>query len=297
MKTIALIDVDSWIYRAAVAGHMELFGEDALDIEVAKSHFLGLVDQTVEDLEADAYLLCFGDPNHRYFRHDIDPTYKNNRNADSRPKLVEPLYEWARELPNVVSLDDAEAEDTCSILATLQDDPWSGWDLIRVGEDKDLMTVPGKIYRRGQVIEVDEYYADFNNYYQALVGDPVDGYKGCPRVGDRKAKEWLASLTVHTTYEHTFKRGPRKGQTEIRWKSEVDPDAHMWDVVLSCFLRYSECKCPFNEAGKQAELAKILDIWEATYFLSRGDLRVLQDTATKLIQEQLKETDHDETHY
>ena len=42
-----------------------------------------------------------------------------------------------------------------------------------------------------EIYYIDIEEADFNFYYQTLIGDAVDNYKGCPNVGKVKATKFL----------------------------------------------------------------------------------------------------------
>src|SRR5690606_12264806 len=59
-----------------------------------------------------------------------------------------------------------------------------------VSEDKDLHTVPGLHFnpaKDSKVRYVSTLDADRLFLYQTLVGDPVDGYPGAPRIGPKSA--------------------------------------------------------------------------------------------------------------
>ena len=65
-------------------------------------------------------------------------------------------------------------------------------DTIIVSDDKDLQTIAGYHYNKGEVIEVSEQQALKNFYTQVLTGDTADNYKGCRGVGPVKAERILA---------------------------------------------------------------------------------------------------------
>lgn len=66
---------------------------------------------------------------------------------------------------------------------------------IMVSDDKDLKTVPGKLYRpmADEQLEISEAEADKNFFTQVLTGDATDGYKGIPGIGPKKAEAILGS--------------------------------------------------------------------------------------------------------
>jgi DNA polymerase-1 len=64
-----------------------------------------------------------------------------------------------------------------------------------VSIDKDMRSVPGLVYSPMKadegIMEITESAADRAHFYQTLIGDPVDGYTGCPGVGPIKANKIL----------------------------------------------------------------------------------------------------------
>jgi len=64
-------------------------------------------------------------------------------------------------------------------------------DTIIWSEDKDLLTIPAKHWIDGEVVTISEEEADRMFYYQTLIGDSTDNYKGCPSVGSVTANKLL----------------------------------------------------------------------------------------------------------
>lgn len=122
------------------------------------------------------------------FRKDLTGTYKANRKAARKPIVLSKLRDYfIHERAEITRYKDAlEADDYLGILATR---PGNNVETIIVSSDKDFLTIPGKIYRKGQVIEVSEEEAHRNWMIQTLTGDSTDGYSGCPGVGPKKAEE------------------------------------------------------------------------------------------------------------
>ena len=80
--------------------------------------------------------------------------------------------------------ENIEADDTLGLLAT-SGDGYMIWSI-----DKDLMTIPAYHFVDGEVKIVGEAEADYWFFYQTLVGDSTDNYKGCPNIGRRKPKAY-----------------------------------------------------------------------------------------------------------
>jgi DNA polymerase-1 len=84
-------------------------------------------------------------------------------------------------------VDCLEADDLMGIMATQGrvENP------IIVSEDKDLLTIPGLLWRQETLHTIEEHEADQNWLRQTLSGDPTDGYPGCPGIGAVKAEKYV----------------------------------------------------------------------------------------------------------
>jgi DNA polymerase-1 len=135
--------------------------------------------------------------------------------AAVRAKLID---EW-----NVVTFDNLEADDVMGILATK---PGPTHRII-VARDKDMKTIPGKLWNGKDFMTITEQEADYWHMYQTLVGDTTDGYPGCKGVGPKKAETIL----------------------------DDSETINMWPAVLAAFEQRG-----FDEAFAltQARLARIL---------------------------------------
>ena len=116
-----------------------------------------------------------------------------------------------------------EADDVMGILGSSPD-----LKTVVVSDDKDLKTVPCRLYRPNDddLIDVNQQAADLNFYTQTLQGDPTDGYSGCPKIGAVTAAKILGNR----------------------------PD---WSVVENQFIKAGLSK---DEAITQARLARILRV-------------------------------------
>lgn len=186
-----LIDADGILYRAVAGAEYEADWGDGIfvastNIEQAKDMFQSQIASIQRELGGgDLIMVLSGSGN---FRRDLDPTYKSNRVA-RKPLGYVAMTEWLREeYPQVVSHDGLEADDYLGILATKPGAP----DSIIVSDDKDMKTIPGKLFRLGVLSTIDDDEAERYWLTQVLTGDPADGYKGCPGVGPVKADKVLS---------------------------------------------------------------------------------------------------------
>ena len=191
--TTLLIDGDLAIYRAASAVERAEKWDDqnwvlSANIEEAKDVYLGFLSLLWDEFGADAQVrVAF--TKGRNFRYDLTPTYKSNRKDVRKPMCLYELREHVESTMACLSLPNLEADDILGIWAT------SGKveDPIIVSDDKDMLTIPGKVYRQGEVITVSEDQANYNWMYQTLVGDTADGYTGLPGCGPKGAEKILAN--------------------------------------------------------------------------------------------------------
>ena len=98
------------------------------------------------------------------------------------------MKEWVGKHYNTIQKPGLEGDDCLGLLATRP-----GNECIVVSSDKDLKTIPGKLYRPDddEVLEISLEEADRFFLTQTLTGDVTDGYKGCPGVGPKTAEKIL----------------------------------------------------------------------------------------------------------
>ena len=260
MSTVLLLDGDIFAFEAATISEREIEWPNDVwtlhsDMSSALSHATNKIANLKNELNADEVVFCWSCPSSRYWRHDILPTYKQNRKSTRKPLAVGPLKEKLAEQYESFMRPNLEADDVMGILST-----WSkfkpGAKKIIVSIDKDMQTIPGWLYNPDQDYQpwkVPQDHADRWHLAQAMGGDQVDGYAGCPGIGFNKAWEALTNLQKPVSYEHTFKSGERKGMTETRWTTDDAED--LWDVVVSHFRKAGLGE---DEALVQAQVARIV---------------------------------------
>ena len=130
------------------------------------------------------------------FRKMIYSLYKANR-RDRRPPggysaFLGKMNTMAMHLGcEVWKLWGIEGDDIIGLFTNPED--------IIVSGDKDMRTVAGlHLMPDGEIDTVTKAQADRQLYEQILIGDPADGYKGCPKVGQVAARKLLASCHTET---------------------------------------------------------------------------------------------------
>ena len=196
VKTIA-VDSDLLVYQIGYSC------QDTIDFGAGADHVFPVGDKkrAAQQLEAEADKLrehfgkrarivwCLSDPKEN-FRKDVLPSYKQNRSAvpgAGRPLLFNFIRDWIGDNTESRWEPRLEADDLLGIMATGPE------RAIMVSIDKDLLTIPGILCNPKTLkpTTTDAKTAQRNHFYQTLVGDSVDNYKGCPGIGAVKAAKLL----------------------------------------------------------------------------------------------------------
>ena len=88
---------------------------------------------------------------------------------------------------------------------------------------------------------------------QALAGDAIDGFAGCPGIGMKRAAEIIDNPTRLVPQEGVKTRGVNKGEAVTRWMAE--PTRDYWACIVS---HYHKAGLTEEDALKTARLARIL---------------------------------------
>ena len=203
MKRTLLIDGDIVVYKySTIAEHEVNWGDDVwslwADAKEVKELILNYTELLVEKTAADDFIYCFSDKDN--FRKGLYPAYKFNRKGKRKPTCYVPIKTWLEGEYQTKQLRWLEGDDVMGILAT------SGFyeETVVVSDDKDMLSVPGLLWRNEELMDISQEEADYYHLYQTLVGDTTDGYGGLKGVGDKKATELLKTPTwdtVKTAYE------------------------------------------------------------------------------------------------
>jgi DNA polymerase-1 len=197
---------------------MASFHEEALEVEPGYwtwhcdiNKVMDGIDSQIlyfcDTLEADKFILCLSDTSN--FRKSILESYKGNRSNLKRPVVLKPTREWLISERHARVLPGLEGDDLMGILSTEEHEG----ERVIVSIDKDMKTIPGLFYQNEDkgMISITEQEADYWHLYQTLIGDTIDGYKGCPGVGDVGAR---AILDKDPTWEAVVKAYAKKGLDE-----------------------------------------------------------------------------------
>jgi len=231
--TTLLIDADIVAYKAATLNQEEYdFGSGdcvVLDEKKAQRDVDEIIELYCGDLFADDVIICLTDPEVN-FRKQLDPTYKSNRANVEAPKLLKPIKDYLAKAYKSYIRPRLEADDVMGILSTHP--TLIDGDTIIVSEDKDMRTIPAKVYHPNRpengVMDISLEDADRFHMWQVICGDSTDGYPGCKGVG----------------------------KTSVYAEEVISADREdLWDIVLEAYASKGKSE---DDAILQARHARIL---------------------------------------
>lgn len=195
MGRTLLIDGDILMYRFAFSNEFNIQWDENTSSKVvqhtdARADIDDFIVNMAEKAQADKIRVALSSPTN--FRKKVYPEYKSNRKDAPKPEMLKFLRDHLIANYHTLAEDELEGDDIMGITATTFPD-----DYVIASIDKDLKQIPGIHYNwnTAEFDEVSYEQADFNFYMQALMGDPTDGYPGCPKIGPVKAEKILRNST------------------------------------------------------------------------------------------------------
>lgn len=195
--SVMLLDGDITLFEACMAAETEVqWSEHLWTLHSAFDKVIDSVETKVSMLarkvEAEQVVFALSCPKESRFRPQVMPTYKSNRAETRKPVAYAAARGWAQDRFDCREWPACEGDDVLGVLAT------SGryTDPIIVSIDKDMMTIPGRLYRphEDKFYDITEREADLFWMKQTLMGDRTDGYEGIPGVGPKGAEKILAQI-------------------------------------------------------------------------------------------------------
>lgn len=202
---LALIDADSLIYKVAFAIEDKfIWNECEVDagleeeyvvtydtnIPLAKETLDNYIENILFATGCDGYELHLtGNSN---FRYDNPLGYKEHRKDARKPLGFKELFDYLVTEYKAKVHEYMEADDVVVYLKTKYPE-----DFILCAIDKDVLyQTEGDHYNYStdDVVSVTKVEATRFAYWQTLVGDTSDGYKGCPQIGKVKATKLLKDI-------------------------------------------------------------------------------------------------------
>jgi DNA polymerase-1 len=283
MKTYN-VDTDILIYKAAISAEKATdWNNGTWTLEADMEAGVRNLDAQVEDIKkavgfskGDIFQHYLSDPDRsRLVRKKLLPSYKNNRTSSRRPMLLSPLWDYVDTELGGRWLEGREGDDLLGMNQTA--------DSVCVSVDKDMLTIPGYHYNilkpeQGVILQSLKA-ADSFFYQQALAGDPVDGYSGCPGIGMKTAASILGDephIILRATYH--LKSGKNKGELKETWYKEYHDDYTPWDTIASY---YRKAGLTNEDALTQGRMARIVRA-EDTQGLDNSEIELWQPMKMKV---------------
>lgn len=140
------------------------------------------------------------------FRRTVLTTYKSNRAFKKRPMCLQPMRDYIHDNYLTLEMPHLEADDVIGIHAG------DNKNAVMISGDKDFRSIPQRFYdfSRDEFFETTEEDAQRWHLMQTLMGDSVDGYRGCPTIGKGRAG---AILDESPTWEAVVKAYESQGLT------------------------------------------------------------------------------------
>ena len=170
--------------------------------------------ELLKEFPGHDFFLARGDK--QTFRHEIWPAYKANRKSRRPPagygKALARMIALGKEKGWITGgFPNIEADDLIGMAATHSTD-------IRVSDDKDMLTLPGLLYRNGELLSISEDEANKAFYAQVLIGDTSDNYPGCKGIADKnklfRSEEWQAATTEPELWKLVLQQFEKAGFDE-----------------------------------------------------------------------------------
>ena len=206
---IALIDADSIIYRVCCAvedktiwnemevltgQETELDIEHTIDLDIMYATIDGIIENILFATECKKAIICIG-VGTKNLRFNNPLGYKENRKDLRKPEGFKEAIDYLvnEHKARLIGNNLIEVDDEVVYLKTKYPDKY-----MLCAIDKDVLyQTEGEHYNyvKDEFITVTKEDTIKYLFYQALVGDASDGYKGCKGIGDKKAKELLSYYT------------------------------------------------------------------------------------------------------
>jgi 5'-3' exonuclease len=252
-----LVDADALVYRVA-AGCQEQYtlGNGVVASTASFNRGVEVLRQQVQRIRQDVlaeqpklfpgpplplrFQYCWSQTTSEgeYWRHALQRGYKANRPI-IRPLLLKSLADFLKNCTTSISYPSLEGDDVLGVHATLPD----AGPVIVASPDKDMRQLPCLVYnfvkRSFHQPNTEPWRV---HLLQALVGDSVDGYPGCPGIGPAKASKVLDKATT---------------------------EAEAWAGVVALF---EKAKLTEADALIQARLSRILTASE--YNIATGKIKL-----------------------
>jgi DNA polymerase-1 len=195
MPKLALIDGDEVAFKASSISQSSIDwdGDGAATPIVSRQQAFGaaasMVRSWTEGARCERPAIVLSPKDRANYRKRLLASYKAHR-GDEKPQVYWDVVDFLRTEYEVYQWPGVEGDDCMGVLAT---NP--RLDCVIVSQDKDMQTLPVRWYNPTRQIlkTINQTQADWFWMKQTIMGDPTDGYKGIPKVGEKGADKILAN--------------------------------------------------------------------------------------------------------
>jgi len=232
MSRVLLLDADILAYKACSVNQKTFSFGTAINEADTYRAADDMVREYAEEVGGvNDVIVCLTDSDGNFRKAFDTRYYKTQRATQAKPQLLEHCKAYLAEGYTSYWRPRLEADDIMAILACHPD--LVPGEKIIVSEDKDLRTVPGKLWnpdrRELGVIDITPLEAAQFHMWQTIVGDTADNVKGAPGVG--------------------------KNSVYAQDVLELDTAADLWDCVLEAFASRGGTE---DDAIHQARMLRML---------------------------------------
>ena len=204
------------------------------------------IDSTISSIlsntNSSSHRLYLSGPNNFRFKRATLLPYKGNRPED-KPELFGLIRSSFKER-GAEEVDFLEADDLLSINEGCNE------NTIICSSDKDLRTVPSLNYNinKGVISDISYEEANYNFFYQLLVGDTVDNIPSPYLLGEAKAKKFLEKfkftyddyyLSLIPFYSSFLQAKDKDGSYKTKWYSSQTVDEILNEVGILLWMKRS----------------------------------------------------------
>ena len=226
-----LIDGDLLVHRSTVACEHDTCFEGRYHILWSDATTAwNILEDTIHELTEQSglcdYIVTFSDSDNN-FRKQITGDYKSDRAGTRKPLAYWDVRKRCEETMETRMLPNIEADDLMGLMMTKYPDDYAIWTL-----DKDLKQIPGTHLWDDELKTQTLSNADRFFWLQIIAGDKVDGYSGCPGIGNVRAERLVNGWeTEEEAWEGIVETYEKAGQTEL--------DA-LYNARMARILRHGE---------------------------------------------------------
>lgn len=248
-------DLFKWKYRHKEEAAESIGNRDDLEIvrkriELDPKGYEDNLDMIISNIisktsSTDLRLFLSGDNNFRYDLATLQP-YKGTRDDSTKPFHLKLVKDRIRELGGR-SVDFLEADDMMSAYQTING--YENKETVICSSDKDLRTVPGLNFNigKGVVTTISQDEANYNFFYQVLIGDPTDAIPSPFSLGAIGATKFLEPLRGSTCkkyydsivpfYLSYLNKRDKEGKFKTKWYSGQDINIILYEITNLLWMR------------------------------------------------------------